>query len=452
MEKKNKIWLYVGLLCIVVAILLNKSIIEHLLSPDGDISSEAIRYTIIMTQVIVAIVGTYFLVKRPYISRLSIRRFAVNASISAISLCLSLIIGEMLLRSFLLSDPHIGREYILPHPELGWTLEPGAQYTRRMRESIIRINHNSEGWRDIEHSISKPNGVFRILLLGDSFIEAKTVNSKQTLARKLEDLTQSKGYNVEVISMGIGGYNTLQEYLAFELFGRRYAPDLVLLSFFTWNDIKDNSSELKHKGARPFLDPDKPEVWEIIPMDFESNVRSYKKRKIQRTGPINGLMITQQLKKIVYSFEQRNKVKDITPLIRHSKCVDLPEYSRAWGATSRILERLNSRVNEIGARFLVFTVPAIGEVVPRVMSETLTHFSDPQTYCLEKAPANKRLFQILKELDVILIDLLPNFRKANREDGLQLYPTDDNHWNAEGYELAARTIFLELETQKLLDK
>ena len=461
---KNKIWLYLGLLCIVVAILFNKSIIEHLLSPDGDISSETIRYTIIMTQFIVAIMGIYLLVTRPYISILSIRRFVVNASISAISLCLSLIVGEMILRSVLPSDPHIGREYRYPHPDLGWALEPGAQYTRRMRESVVRIKHNSEGWRDIEHSISKPNGVFRILILGDSFIEARTVNSEHTLARQLEALSWTNGHDVEVMSMGISGFNTLQEYLSFELFGQQYNPDLVLLAFFAVNDVQDNSREMKEKGARPFLDPDRPEEWEIIPMDYKRNVRRYENRSSfmgRAINRINRLMITQQFKKLAKLFRLRSMDIDRTPSLEHSNrtpslghshCIETPEYTRAWITTTRILERLNGRVNKIGARLVVFTVPGNGEVVPETMSRRLALKTDPQLYCLEEAPANKRLHQILSERNITLIDLLPNFRKANREDGLQLYPIDDDHWNAKGYELAAKIIFSELETLKLLDK
>ena len=46
---------------------------------------------------------------------------------------------------------------------------------------------NREGLRDVEHQYAKPPGVFRILVLGDSFVEAMHVPLESTFPRRLEE-------------------------------------------------------------------------------------------------------------------------------------------------------------------------------------------------------------------------------------------------------------------------
>ena len=58
-------------------------------------------------------------------------------------------------------------------PRIGWSLRPGGNSIITTKdERSIPIQINSLGLRDTEHAYSKPPGVFRILMLGDSFTEA----------------------------------------------------------------------------------------------------------------------------------------------------------------------------------------------------------------------------------------------------------------------------------------
>jgi hypothetical protein len=133
----------------------------------------------------------------------------------------------------------------------GWSRKEGNAY--------VRIN--SAGLRDREHSMKKPDGVYRIAVLGDSYAEALQIDLRDTfwslLERKLAECAFQPGKRVEVINYGVSGYGTAQEYLQLESTVIGYGPDLVLLLFNHGNDVVNNSILLEKDRERPFfrMDP-----------------------------------------------------------------------------------------------------------------------------------------------------------------------------------------------------
>lgn len=99
--------------------------------------------------------------------------------------------------------------------------------------------HNSGGFRDIEHSFEKPPGVYRIVGLGDSFLWGQGVKfediSLNVLAKRLGETSQR--YQIETINLAISGMDTVVESRALRELGVRFDPDLVILHFVL-NDIK----------------------------------------------------------------------------------------------------------------------------------------------------------------------------------------------------------------------
>ncbi|MDX1389950.1 MAG: hypothetical protein R3344_12215, partial [Acidobacteriota bacterium] len=59
--------------------------------------------------------------------------------------------------------------------------------TRYLPEFDQTVTINSAWMRDVEHPLRKPAGTFRILLLGDSFMEAKQVAHEASTPRLLEE-------------------------------------------------------------------------------------------------------------------------------------------------------------------------------------------------------------------------------------------------------------------------
>jgi hypothetical protein len=118
--------------------------------------------------------------------------------------------------------------------------------------------------------------------------------------------------------------------------------------------------------------------------------------------------------------------------------------------TRRVLARLNREVRAVGARLLVMSVPAREEVDEDVMARIVRDAPESDRLCLEKAPANQRLGELLAELDIDYLDLLPAFRDARRQTGVELFRRSDSHWNPQGHALAARQLAAALERRNYL--
>jgi hypothetical protein len=184
------------------------------------------------------------------------RRALIPIGLVFASVLAAVVLCELVLRVIDFSDPIWYR----PDPHLGWSLRPGMEgwYTKE-GHAYIRIN--SRGLRDREHSQKKPDGVYRVAVLGDSQAEAFQVGQEVTfwslLERELAECTVQPGKRIEVINFGVSGYGTAQEYLQLESIVIDYQPDLVLHLFTHDNDIVNNSIELEKGLERPYfrLDP-----------------------------------------------------------------------------------------------------------------------------------------------------------------------------------------------------
>ena len=117
---------------------------------------------------------------------------------------------------------------------------------------------SSYGIRDREYSLKKPEGTFRIVVLGDS-VAYGYCNAEESVPRDaifpavLEKLlrTESGDLTFEVINLAVSGYDTHQEVEFLVEKGLALAPDLVIVSFCMNDYVTNFSSEfdaLRAKG------------------------------------------------------------------------------------------------------------------------------------------------------------------------------------------------------------
>lgn len=101
-------------------------------------------------------------------------------------------------------------------------------------------SYNKEGFRGNFPKIEKNNKEFRIILLGDSFIEGEGADDQQTISVLLEKKLNniSKDPKFSVINGGICGSNPVYEKMLFYKKLLKYKPDLVINNFYV-NDIFD---------------------------------------------------------------------------------------------------------------------------------------------------------------------------------------------------------------------
>lgn len=102
---------------------------------------------------------------------------------------------------------------------------------------------NWAGFRDREFSAEKPAGFKRIIFLGDSVVYGYGLKESETLPKQLEKTFQAHRKKVEVLNLGVSGYESEQEIEFFKELGLRYDPDLVIVGY-TLNDSNYGSWEL----------------------------------------------------------------------------------------------------------------------------------------------------------------------------------------------------------------
>lgn len=389
----------------------------------------------------------------------------------------ALIIGEISLRFYFygaptLPDLNSGSDLRIAHRTRGWTLAPSKSAWYQTVDYQILVETNSKGLRDDEHSYSKDQNTYRIVLLGDSYMEAYQVDFEESLSKLLETILTSKEKKVEVINLGVGGYGTTQQYLYLIEEGLSYQPDMILLGFYPGNDLQNNSRILEMQlwqkekvktWGRPYgkidtnggLTVEKPDAQRIF---HEYNARD--KNRLKHTS--NATYLTRLIESSVtfsilklflserswlseYDFEFDPNIQFgylLTNFIPeyHSKSLTSNEYHSAWDSSWNVTLALFSAIDTLAKKedipLVIFNIPSELEydlnLQKRIKSKypKLNFDFSLASNRLQKELANKILY----------IDLLTIFRKAYHEKHPLTYQLQDHHWNASGHRLASNHI------------
>jgi lysophospholipase L1-like esterase len=115
------------------------------------------------------------------------------------------------------------------NPRLAFELRAGA-----LVRAEVDYRINSGGLRNPEVPLTKPPGVRRVAVVGDSIAFGYWVGEDQAFPRQLEKML---GPSVQVLDFGVPGYNLDQEIEALRAKAFEYSPDLVLVAFCL-NDLE----------------------------------------------------------------------------------------------------------------------------------------------------------------------------------------------------------------------
>jgi lysophospholipase L1-like esterase len=111
-----------------------------------------------------------------------------------------------------------------------------------VRKPHARRDFNALGFRDREHAVEKPAGMFRIIALGDSVTEGYEIDESDMYTRKLQSLLDRHGGRYEILNFGTSQYSTMQEVEVFKESGLMMGPDLVILGYVLNDASMDGSA------------------------------------------------------------------------------------------------------------------------------------------------------------------------------------------------------------------
>ncbi len=116
----------------------------------------------------------------------------------------------------------------------GWSLAPGARAVSKATGRPVEYLVNAQGLRGPDITYDKPEGVHRVVLLGDSHTFGFGVPEEA----RFSDLLEGYLPGVQVVNMGVSGYGIDQELLLLEREGVRYHPDMVMAYVPHYADLR----------------------------------------------------------------------------------------------------------------------------------------------------------------------------------------------------------------------
>jgi len=343
------------------------------------------------------------------------------------------------------------------HPVYGFFHQPGARGWIRSEEFTSYVQVNSRGLRDRETTVPKPDGLYRILMLGDSFVEGAQVALDQTLPKQLErQLGGGQGgtsHLLEAINAGNAGFGTAQELLFLEHEGPVYRPNLVILVFYVDNDTANNGFKIAQKldldtDHRPFFvldDQGKLQERPLAPVPPEP------------LGPVKDFLRQHSL---LFAVAENLMTAQVSAKRYHAMRMDQdprtylldppPSWEEAWQVTEALFARAQASAKAIDAELVVVCAPSQFQINDDDWYRLIgTKRASVLAQYAQDAP-NKRLAEIAARTGVRLFDLLPTIRAAVQNSETPLYFHEDGHWTPAGHALAARTIAGYLHEQGLV--
>ncbi|GBD25685.1 hypothetical protein HRbin30_01009 [bacterium HR30] len=339
-----------------------------------------------------------------------------------------------------------------PDSRTGVRLKAGKRgwWTQEEREFVVPVEINQQGLRDLPRTYAKPPGVLRILVVGDSFVEAMHVRLDDVFTRRLERLLEGVGANrrVEVISAGVSGWGTASEFLWLQEEGSKYQPDIVLLHFYPGNDIKNNSPTLE--DTLPPVYAENGELLSVGSKKPEVRVNRGLLGRSKAYAFFRQLLVTRR-PSWMQAFERLGLVRlpaPRAPAMRDGLPVDFgvyqvpppEEWLDAWRRTEGLLKATAQVVQGMGARFGIVIAAGREQVNPGAWERILATYPAAKEKEFDLEQPERWVGEWCAAHQVPCLRLTPAFRAAAEKSRAPLHFWYDGHWTEEGHRIAAEEV------------
>jgi len=358
-----------------------------------------------------------------------LRALGLNLLMAGLSLGVAFGLGEGLVRlvapqQLILKRPDIWQ----PIDTLGWVHRPEVNTTINTGEGTVRLLTDRDGYR--VGSAGRIDGTRRILLLGDSFMEALQVEYEQSVAGLLEArLAQRLGEPVAVRNTGVGGWDPPQYLVAERRALARERFDLVLVAVYLGNDVVPRRIE-RFPPRAPV---------EVHPLRWP---RHFNASELVDAVlyPINDFLeVRSQL--FIFVKTRAEAVRARLGLTAEEFPVDLLRReagSPRWSVTGEICRDIRDAAAAHGVPVLFVLVPAPYQVDSGEVSQALRQFKiEPGAVDLEQP--NHLLAEAMRRYRLTVLDALPEFRRGENA-GARLYGRVDRHLSPQGHDVLERLV------------
>ena len=356
------------------------------------------------------------------------KRFLGNLAVVLVALTVGLLLSEVAVR--MIRPQQLVRDVATYRAvdTIGHEMIPNLRAKVNTGEGTVDLLTDREGYR--VGDAGRRDAGTRILLIGDSFMEALQVQHEQSLAGLLEQrIPRVLGRDVAVRNTGVSGYNASHYLLTTRRAMRREPFTLVIVSIFIGNDITNR--RVDHYGPHAYTLAPAPVR---IPRNLSSS-----EIKAAAIFPVTGWLTGHShLAKLAWSGTELLRIRlglwqGNFPSVFLTK---RPPRDSAWKVTAGICADLQRSANGI---------PVVFVLVPNFMQMDTRHAS-PHARALgmnstdfDLEQPNRLLGEAMRAEGLEVIDALPALREAHAA-GKKPYGSRDPHLSPEGHEILYRLL------------
>lgn len=333
-----------------------------------------------------------------------------------VSVALTLLGLELVLRAFVQVTDNLEYESL---DRIGLRLKPGQRghYLASALDGgppvrgtfrVNRAGFNSP----VEFDATRRPDSYRIVVVGDSFVEALQVDSDEAFPYVLERSLRATGVDAEVYSFGISGYGTAQVLSLLENVALQYSPDFVVYLFVP-NDVEDSSP---WRGRAPWTQQfDLGENGELVALPFsEYRLSSYRKL-IKKSALFR------------YLFYQNHWMGRIRSRMANGGWnsddrtgAGEDAENRAWTIVEKLLDRMDDNLRTAGVPWLLVWQADVNPA-----------------YSLDR---RSNLEEIVAKHDLPYLDPTPSFVNDYLDRRRALTIKGDGHWSRDGHRVAGEAL------------
>lgn len=321
---------------------------------------------------------------------------------------------------------------------------------------IIQWKTNNDSFRGDE---LRNNPQVRIMVYGDSNIQARFSNTENTVVYKLGEYLKKDGIkDIEVVNAGIIGFGPDQSLIKFKKEADTYKPNLVIFHIFADNDFGDILRNRLYE-----LDANH----NLIEADYRRTVDDHLiyERQLDFVSSLLIIRETKKLAQLIKGNEKEDKGNEkedrlnlLQKLVEEEFSVyKAKKYSKYSGFSDHydldlaldpdkessktkiklmeaVLKTANIVARSKGIKFLVLIQPS---VIDLTKGNTVLNYE-----YLEKYPKYRRtnltdaVKNICVENNIHYINLYEAFMRNDPEN--LFFRAGDNHWNDQGQDIAAK--------------
>jgi lysophospholipase L1-like esterase len=344
---------------------------------------------------------------------MKLRRVVARAVLVFGGLVVGVVLAELVVRVFELGPDVMAVSHetfqFSGNPVLRYELKPGAI------DGGDRIS--AQGLRDRLYATPKPDGTFRISVVGDSIAYGYGLTQEETISRQLEAVFRDRGLtDVEVLNFGVTAYNIEQVVEQCRTKVTDAEADLIL-NVYLLNDLQDYSFE-----------------WETLRSKLSEAERGF----MNSMSGGGGLRLARLLRYVIASYqsepaEDRKVAYD--PGIMAMGAGKTVDYFRSLYDREGV-DRLPQNLGVLAGEF---ETPVVVVIFP--ILDDLNHYGLGDVHQVVAEAAVER--------DLPVIDLLDTFKRHIEDGGIE-FRIDGLHPNALGARVAVESMADELISGKIV--